>query len=172
MLSVSWNHPLNNRANFIIWTIGKIFTASSEWEEIGSFHSLSWVRDGGSDTTGLGRPEYCTVQMERDLGTVAGSMVTEQRVGASWILYWWKGNWVQQLVPWLQNRGLGRPEYCTDGKGSGYSSWFHGYRAEVCGVQCTVLMERDLGTVAGSMVTEQRFAASWILYWWKGIWVQ
>jgi hypothetical protein len=48
-----------------------------------------------------------TVLMERDLGTAAGSTV------------------------WLQNRGLGRPEYCTDGKGSGYSSWFHGYRTEV-----------------------------------------
>jgi hypothetical protein len=46
--------------------------------------------------------------MERDLSTAAGSMVTEQR--------------------------LGRPEYCTDGKGS--------------------------GTVAGSMDTEQRFGAS------------
>ncbi len=34
------------------------------------------------------------------------------------------------------------------------------YRTEVCGVLNTVLMERDLGSVAGSMVTEQRFGAS------------
>ncbi len=26
-------------------------------------------------------------------------------------------------------------------------SWFHGYRTQVCGVLNTVLMERDLGTV-------------------------
>ncbi len=63
-------------------------------------------------------------------------------------------------MPWLQNRGLGRPEYCTDGKGSGFSSWFHGYGTEVWGVLNTVLMERDLGTVAGSMVMGQRFGAS------------
>ncbi len=58
---------------------------------------------------------------------------------------------------------MGRPEYCTDGKGSGYSSWFHGYRTEVWCVLNTVLMERDLGTVAGSMVTEQRFRAFLLL---------
>ncbi len=56
--------------------------------------------------------------------------------------------------------GLGRPEYCSDGKGSGYSSWFHGYRTEVCGVLNTVPIGRDLGTVAGSLVTEQGFGAS------------
>jgi hypothetical protein len=56
--------------------------------------------------------------------------------------------------------GLGRPEYCTDGKGSGHRSRFHSYRTEVWGVLNTVLMERDLGPVAGSMVTEQRFGAS------------
>jgi hypothetical protein len=48
---------------------------------------------------------------------------------------------------------LGRPEYCSDGKGSGYSSWFHGYRTEVCGVLNTVLMERDLVHSSWSMGT-------------------
>ncbi len=55
---------------------------------------------------------------------------------------------------------MGRPEYCSDGKGSGYSSWFHGYETEVWGILNTVQMERGLGTVAGSMVTVQRFGVS------------
>ncbi len=81
----------------------------------------------------MGRPEYCTDG---------------------------KGSGFSSRFHGYRTEVLGRPEYCIDGKGSGYSSWFQGYRTEVWGVLKTVQMEMDLGSVAGSMVTGQRFAAS------------